>query len=74
VRLSAIPALPVFVTYSTAGGSAQPGTTHRHKRFCDISTGNPPADAQHHRPVRGDTNIEPNEFFRLLLNPPTPLR
>ncbi len=70
VRLSAIPALPVYVTYSTAGGSAQPGTDF-------IATNGfiifPPGQSQLTRsiivPVRGDTNLEPSEFFRLLINP-----
>jgi uncharacterized repeat protein (TIGR01451 family) len=70
VRLSAIPALAVFVTYSTVGGSAQPGTDFiATNGFITFPPGNPQLTRNITVPVRGDTNIETTETFRLLLTP-----
>lgn len=70
VRLSATPALAVFVTYSTASGSAQAGTDFiATNGFIVFPPGNPQLTRNIIVPVRGDTNLEPNEAFRLLLNP-----
>lgn len=70
VRLSAIPAIPVFVSYATAAGSAQPGSDFIGTNgFVTFPPGNPLLTRSITVVVRGDTNIEPNESFRLLLNP-----
>ena len=70
VRLSAAPALPVFVTYSTAGGTAQAGTDFiATNGFVAFPPGNPQLTRNIIVPVRGDTNLEPNESFRILINP-----
>jgi uncharacterized repeat protein (TIGR01451 family) len=70
VRLSATPALPVFVTYSTSSGSAQAGSDFiATNGFVTFPPGNPLLTRNVIVPVRGDTNIELNDTFRLLLNP-----
>jgi uncharacterized repeat protein (TIGR01451 family) len=70
VRLSAAPALPVFVTYSTAGGTAQAGTDFiATNGFVTFPPGNPQLTRNIIVPVRGDTNLEPSESFRILINP-----
>jgi uncharacterized repeat protein (TIGR01451 family) len=69
VRLSTIPALPVFVTYSTASGSAQAGTDFvATNGFITFPPGQPQLTRNIVVPVRGDTILEPNESFRILIN------
>jgi uncharacterized repeat protein (TIGR01451 family) len=70
VRLSAIPGVPVFVAYATAAGSAQAGNDYVHTNsFIIFPAGNALLTRNFTVPVRGDTEIEPNEFFRVLLTP-----
>jgi uncharacterized repeat protein (TIGR01451 family) len=69
VRLSATPALPVFVTYSTASGSAQAGTDFiATNGFITFPPGQPQLTRNIIVPVRGDTILEPSESFRILIN------
>jgi len=70
VRLSSVPASPVFVTYAALSGSAQAGTDFiATNGFITFPPGNPQLTRPITVAVRGDTNIEPNEFFRLMLTP-----